>query len=50
MTKDEKVELDRTHTQGKGCERLFYYIRVDPIRSEGGGGESEKRRGGRAGK
>ena len=35
MTKDKKVELDRTHTQGKGCERLFYCIRVDPIRSEG---------------
>ena len=38
MTKDKKVELDRTHTQGKGCERLFYCIRVDPRRSEGGGG------------
>ena len=53
MTKDNKVELDRTHTQGKGCERLFYCIRVDPIRSEkvvGGGVKSEKRRGGRAGK
>ena len=35
MAKDKKVELDRTHTQGKGCERLFYCIRVDPIRSEG---------------
>ena len=30
MTKDKKVELDRTHTQGKGCERLFYCVRVDP--------------------
>ena len=51
MTKDKKVELDRTHTQGKGCERLFYCIRVDPRRSEGGGGvKSEERRGGRAGK
>ena len=35
MAKDKKVELDRTHTQGKGCERLFYCIRVDPKRSEG---------------
>ena len=35
MTKDEKVELDRTHTQGKGCERLFYCVRVDLRRSEG---------------
>ena len=35
MTKDKKVELDRTHTKGKGCERLFYCIRVDPRRSEG---------------
>ena len=43
MTKDKKVELDRTHTQGKGCERLFYYIRVDPIRSEGGGGGERKK-------
>ena len=30
MAKDKKVELDRTHTQGKGCERLFYCIKVDP--------------------
>ena len=35
MTKDKKVELNRTHTQGRGCERLFYRIRVDPRRSEG---------------
>ena len=35
MAKDKKVELDRTHTQGQGCERLFYCIRVDPKRSEG---------------
>ena len=35
LTKDKKVELDRTHTKGRGCERLFYYIRVDPRRSEG---------------
>ena len=35
MTKDKKVELDRTHTKGRGCERLFYCIRVDPRRSEG---------------
>ena len=44
MTKDKKVELDRTHTQGKGCERLFYCIRVDPRRSEGGGGGGEERK------
>ena len=30
-----QLELDRTHTQGIGCERLFYCIRVDPRRSEG---------------
>ena len=30
MTKDKKVELDRTHTKGKGCERLFYCIRWTP--------------------
>ena len=35
MTEDKKVEQDRTHTQGKRCERLFYCIRVDPRRSEG---------------
>ena len=35
MAKDKKVELDRTHTKGRGCERLFYCIRVDPRRSEG---------------
>ena len=35
MTEDKKVEQDRTHTQGRGCERLFYCIRVDPRRSEG---------------
>ena len=40
MTKDKKVELDRTHTKGKGCERLFYCIRVDPRRS---GGERKTR-------
>ena len=47
MTKDKKVQLDRTHTKGRGCERLFYCIRVDPRRSEEGGGgggvKSEKR-------
>ena len=37
MTKDKKVQLDRTHTKGRGCERLFYCIRVDPRRSEGEG-------------
>ena len=52
MTKDKKVQLDRTHTKGRGCERLFYCIRVDPRRSEEGWGgvKSERRRGGRAGK
>ena len=35
MTKDKKVELDRAHTQGKGCERLFYCVRVDLRRLEG---------------
>ena len=35
MTKDKKVELDRRHTKGRGCERLFYCIRMDPRRSEG---------------
>ena len=49
MTKYKKVELDRAHTQGKGCERLFYCIRVDPRGTEGER-KSEKRRGGRAGK
>ena len=52
MTKDKKVELDRTHTKGKGCERLFYCIRVDPRRSEGERKTKncERGRGGRAGK
>ena len=38
MTKDKKVQLDRTHTKGRGSERLFYCIRVDPRRSEEGAG------------
>ena len=44
MTKDKKVQLDRTHTKGRGCERLFYCIRVDPRRSEEGGGGREERK------
>ena len=45
ITKDKKVQLDRTHTKGRGCERLFYCIRVDPRGSErggGGGGRAKK--------
>ena len=52
MTKDKKVQLDRTHTKGRGCERLFYCIRVDPRRSEEGGGggrEGRKKAGGKGG-
>ena len=45
MTKDKKVQLDRTHTKGRGCERLFYCIRVDPRRSEEGGGAWRAKKG-----
>ena len=31
----KKVELVRTRTQERGCEQLFYGIRVDTRRSKG---------------